>query len=90
MNPKSEKVILVIANNKSINKGCLILKSTNIVDVNRINMLISIDLLAAAPAYPITISYAEIGADNNSKIEPLYFGKYIPNAAKCYAWILEQ
>ena len=46
-------------------------QSSNIVDVNKINMLINIDLLAAAPAYPITIWYAEIGADSNSKIEPL-------------------
>ena len=42
---------------------------------------IIIDLVAAAPTYPITISKAETGADKISFIVPINFGKYIPKAA---------
>ena len=64
--PKSENVIPVIVRRTSIHKGCFISKETNAVAVRRIRKLINIDLVAAAPTYPIMISKAEIGADITS------------------------
>tara|TARA_A100001011_G_C13787642_1_gene625732 strand:+ start:148 stop:492 length:345 start_codon:yes stop_codon:yes gene_type:complete len=81
INPKSEKFIEVIIINISIIIGYFISSGTKNFAVKSVTRPITIDFVAAAPTYPITISNAEIGADKISKIVPENLGIWIPKEA---------
>ena len=66
MNPNNENVSAVSNKNNAAQNGCATVTGTNKALVARITKPIKIDLTAAAPTNPITISSAEMGADKYS------------------------